>query len=111
MTPNAPEGSYALLVYCEKGRSEKVRMMLKSMDVNDVTWKSDRESLIEILDDPLICLQIEMLNPDRLEYLSKLTERKINPEVLNRIAKMKMLVNEASQNLNSLAQGLKRKDE
>lgn len=101
VTPNAPDKKYALLVYCDESRKGKLKNILESKGVKKVTWKSNKESLKELLDDPFFCLILELFNPGRLEYLANSLQIEINPHVLERVKKFKNYIGELLQNFST----------
>lgn len=103
VTPNAPERKHALLVYCDERRRDEIRNILESKGVKEVIWKYDRESLAELLDDPFFCLKLELFNPGRVEYLGKLLQIEINPEVLKCVQEMREYINKLSQKMKSFS--------
>ncbi len=92
VTPNAPEGSHALIVYCNERKKEKVRDLLEEVGIKEANWKSDKESLAELIEDPLFCLRLELLNPGRLNYLTKLIQKDVRPEILEEINRFKRYI-------------------
>jgi hypothetical protein len=101
VTPNAPEGNYALLVYCHESKRNRVLTMLKSIGVEEATWKYDRESLLELVNDPLFCLKLELLNPGRLEYLAGLLQ--IDPAILKEVKDFRNYVIRLSERIRELS--------
>jgi len=82
VTPNAPEGKYALLAFCHEAKRDKVLTMLKKIGVSEATWKYDRESFIELFDSPSFYLRLELLNPGELEHLAELLQIELDSGAL-----------------------------
>jgi len=104
VTPNAPEGEYALVVYCDETNRDEVLTRLTNMGVNEVVWKYDWESFQGFINDPLSVLRVESLSPGRLEYLAGLVGLEINPEYLKKARDFRNWVEQTSDKFGEWAE-------
>lgn len=88
VTPNAPENSYAVIVYCDIMTRDNVMKTLEELGVGYFEWKSDRQSLLEYLNDPYFCFFIYTFNRERLMKICKLLDREDVFEKTERLAKL-----------------------
>jgi len=107
VTPNAPEGKYALLAYCHEAKKDKVLTMLKKMGVSEVTWKYDRESFVELFDNTSFYLRLELLSPGELENLAELLQIKLDSESLKRAKDFRKYVEGIAEKLGKLDEMIK----
>jgi len=96
VTPNAPYGCYALLVYCHDFNRDDVLSKLKNKGVEEPTWKYDRVSLLEDLSDPSCCFRLGILNYERFKRIVELLGMGMDPEILHRIEDFNNFVKETS---------------
>lgn len=107
ITPNAADESNALVVYCHQSRKDDVRNMLDSIGVKNITWKEGIQSLLELLQDPSFCFALEVLNPERLKYLSELAGVAIKPEIMEYVQGMNKFVDDSLQKMKEFKEKLK----
>ena len=87
VTPRAPEGLYALIVYCNKKTRTEAMRILESIGVEYFEWKSTRDTWREILSDRLLCLNLYLNNPSGLKRVCELVGKEEVFEFMETIVK------------------------
>lgn len=104
VTPNSPYRSHALLVYCHDYNRDQVLSKLKSMGVEEPTWKYDRKTLLEQFSDPQNCWRYARISPEKFKRIVELIELDVDPKILAKIDAYHEALYDMADKCNELAE-------